>query len=147
MGVVHIVLRHGGQTFLSFPFHPFRSFHTHRLSPLCSEQFRGVVKPWPPSRVHTSRVSSPSDETEPFRDMRVGLLRGHSSSLARAERALQFPSFGCVLHQLLCLCKTRKDFTHHDSTEMSQDREFGFSGATTPERCEVRRGTVSEGAG
>lgn len=39
---------------------------------------------------------------------------------------LQIPSFGYVLHQLLlCLCKSCNEFTHHDSTEMSRDHEYG----------------------
>lgn len=72
-------------------------------------------------------------------------LCGDSSSLVWAEWVLQFPSFGCMLHQLLCLCKTRDDFTHHDSTEMSEDREFGFSGGTMS--CKARRDTGRRGAG
>lgn len=104
-------------------FRPFR-FRTHPSSPLNLKQFRAVVKPR-----HPSRASSPSGKKiQPLQ--RVNLvavrLRSGSSSLVWAEWALQFPSFGCVLHQLLCLCKTCNVFTHHDSTEMSEDREFGF---------------------
>lgn len=45
--VVHIVLRHGGQDVSAF----FDSAlpRTHRLSPLFLKQFRGEVKPRPPS--------------------------------------------------------------------------------------------------
>lgn len=81
-------------------------------------------------RVHTSWVSSPSDEIQPLQHMNfvvhfLGTVHlFFVFFLVWAEWVLQFPSFGCVLHQLLCLCKTCDDFTHHDSTEMSEDRAF-----------------------
>lgn len=69
-----------------------------------------------------------------------------SPALVWAEWMLQSPSFGSVLHLLLCLCKTC-NVIHHDSIEMSQDRDFGFPGGTKSHRCKLRRDTVSKCAG
>lgn len=109
-------------------------FHTHLLSPLFFKTVQGRGQTMCPFRVHTSQVSSPLDRIQAHQTTTAvqPALWGQFSSegLVWAEWVLQFPSFGCVLHQLLCLCKTCNDFTHHDSSEMSQDHESGFSGGT-----------------
>lgn len=104
------------------------------LSPPYLKQFRGAVKPRPPSESMQAEFQVRLTKVQPLQNLMflVSPLSGDSSSLVWAEWVLQFPSFGCVLHQLLCLCKTCNDLTHHDSTEMSQDHEFEFSGGTMP---------------
>lgn len=88
--------------------------------------------------------SNPSDIIQPLLNF---ILLASSSAcfvwsfvwegLAWAQWVLQFPSFGCVLHRLSCLCKICNDVTHHDSTEMSQDREWRW---LTGHRASVMQG-------
>lgn len=66
----------------------------------------------------------------------VCLLYGDSPSLVWTERMLKLPSFGCVLHLPLCLCKTC-NIAHHDSTEMSQDQD-------EPYQTDARRGGIDQ---
>lgn len=118
----------------------FRPFHAPLLSLLYLEQFWGVVRPGPPSESIRAEFQVRLMKFNHSQHMKfISPLCGGSAS---PVWVLQFPSFGCVLHQLLCMCKTCNDFTHHDSTEMSRDREFGFfSGGTMPEWCKARRDT------
>lgn len=92
---------------------------------------------------HQVRLAKPSHS-----DSVVVRLRGDGSSLVWAEWALQFPSFGCVLHQLLCLCKTCNVFAHRDSTRNVRTVNLGFFLSRATMSCKARRvtgsGSVSE---
>lgn len=57
----------------------------------------------------------------------LSLLRDVHLECGQSRHFSPLP-LGCVLHLLLCLCKTCNDFTHRDSSEMSHDHESGFPG-------------------